>query len=85
MTTPKAHTAQTDESSKDSDQGPQDADWGWEGHVHFPHGVPVWKRILDSWPELRIGLAYSLVFATGVLLGSGVTALLGYKRNKLEG
>ncbi len=64
------------------DQPFKQANLGWEGHVHFPAGVPLWRRVLESWPELRTGLAYSLVFGAGVLLGSAVTSIVGTKQHK---
>ena len=69
---------------RDADQPFRQANLGWEGHVHFPTGVPLWRRVLESWPELRTGLAYSLVFGAGVLLGSAVTTLVGNKNHKTQ-
>ena len=84
MTTIQNNTARAQKKNKEPDQPPKQADLGWEGHVHFPTGIPLWRRVLENWPELRTGLAYSLVFASGVLLGSGVTALLGSRRTKTQ-
>lgn len=67
---------------REAEHPTKQSDLGWEGHVHFPNGVPLWKRVLESWPELRTGLAYGLVFASGVLLGTGITALYGCRRSK---
>ena len=80
MTTIQHNTART----RKKDKEPNQSDLGWEGHVHFPAGIPLWRRVLENWPELRTGLAYSLVFASGILLGSGVTAVLGSRRGKSE-
>ena len=85
MNTTNQDTAHTQNENKESEQPPQQSDLGWEGHVHFPEGIPLWRRVLESWPELRTGLAYSLVFGAGVLLGGVVTNLLACKENKLEG
>ena len=84
MNTIKHNTVQNEDDQKENEQASGDSVLGWEGHVHFPNGVPIWKRVLESWPELRTGLAYCLVFASGILLGSGITALLGSKRNHPE-
>ena len=70
---------------KESDQLPEQSDLGWEGHVHFPEAIPLWRRILEGWPELRTGVAYSLIFGAGVLLGSAVTTLLACRENRSEG
>ncbi len=69
----------------DIDQPFKQANLGWEGHVHFPTGVPLWRRVLESWPELRTGLAYSLVFGAGVLLGSAVTTFVASKQHRNQG
>lgn len=76
MTTTRENTAETNQSNLDSDRPPKQADLGWEGHVHVPTDIPLWRRVLESWPELRTGMAYSLIFGAGVLLGSAVTALV---------
>ena len=82
MTTLQHHGEHTEREDRESDQPFKPANLGWEGHVHFPTGVPLWRRVLESWPELRTGLAYSLVFGAGVLLGSAVTSLVGTKHHK---
>lgn len=55
---------------------------GWEGHVHFPDGPPLWSRVLKNWPELRTGLAFSLVFVVGAFVGGSIAALVGCNRLK---
>ncbi len=85
MTPTKQDPEQTENGNKEPDQPPRQSDLGWEGHVHFPEDFPLWRRILESWPELRTGLAYSLVFGAGVLLGSAVSTLLACRENKSEG
>lgn len=82
MTTTHSDPRDLNDELRATERTTPQSDLGWEGHVHFPNGVPLWKRVLDSWPELRTGLAYCLVFASGVLLGSGITALYGYRRSK---
>ncbi|MCA9470822.1 MAG: hypothetical protein MRJ96_00410 [Nitrospirales bacterium] len=69
---------------RDADSSFRQANLGWEGHVHFPTDVPLWRRVLESWPELRTGLAYGLVFGAGVLLGSAVTTFVGTKNQKTQ-
>ena len=49
---------------------------GWEGHVHVSDEPPLWSRIFDTWPELKTGLAYSLIFASGVCLGGAIMAMM---------
>ena len=85
MTTTKQDSEHTENGNKEADEPPRQSDLGWEGHVHFPEGIPLWRRILESWPELRTGLAYSLAFGAGVLLGSAVSTMLACKENKSEG
>ena len=85
MTTTKQDSEHIENGNKETDQPPRHSDLGWEGHVHFPEGIPLWRRILESWPELRTGLAYSLVFGAGVLLGSAVSTMLACRENKSEG
>ncbi len=49
---------------------------GWEGHVNIPN-APTLTKLLNNWPELRTGLAFSLVFVMGALVGGTLFALLG--------
>ncbi|GJL64219.1 MAG: hypothetical protein NPIRA04_28730 [Nitrospirales bacterium] len=82
MTTLEHNSEHIPKEDSEADQTFQQANLGWEGHVHFPTGVPLWERVLESWPELRTGLAYSLVFGAGVLLGSAVTTFVGNKQQR---
>ena len=84
MTTLQHNSEHINREDGETDQPFKQANLGWEGHVHFPTGVPLWRRVLESWPELRTGLAYSLVFGAGVLLGSAVTSLVGPKQSKID-
>ncbi len=49
---------------------------GWEGHVHVSDEIPFLKRILETWPELRTGLSYGLIFASGACLGGAIMAMM---------
>ena len=79
MTMSKLNTAHTSDQESYSDQSTPEGGLGWEGHVHFSEDVPLWKRVLDTWPELRTGLSYSLIFASGVLLGGAIMAMAASK------
>jgi len=54
---------------------------GWEGHVNVP-GSPAWTKLLGNWPELRTGLAFSMVFVVGAVVGGTVALLFGCNRTK---
>ena len=82
MTKPHQPMSNQQQDTDTTDSRQRDADWGWEGHVHLPQGVPLWKKILESLPELRTGLAYSLVFVSGIVVGTGLSAFIGCKRRK---
>jgi hypothetical protein len=56
---------------------------GWEGHVNVP-GSPLWTKLMGNWPELRTGLAFSMVFVVGALVGGSVALLFGCNRTKSE-
>lgn len=79
MTMSKLNTAHASDQESYSDQSTPEGGLGWEGHVHFSEDVPLWKRVLDTWPELRTGLSYSLIFASGVLLGGAIMAMASSK------
>lgn len=79
MTMSKLNTAHASDQESYSDQSTPEGELGWEGHVHFSEDVPLWKRVLDTWPELRTGLSYSLIFASGVLLGGAIMAMAASK------
>ncbi len=79
MTMSKLNTAHASDQESYSEQSMPEGELGWEGHVHFSEDVPLWKRVLDTWPELRTGLSYSLIFASGVLLGGAIMAMASSK------
>jgi hypothetical protein len=54
---------------------------GWEGHVHYSDELPLWKQALDTWPELRTGLSYGLIFASGVCLGGAIMAMISTSKD----
>ncbi len=49
---------------------------GWEGHVNVPPS-PMLAKLMRNWPELRTGLAFSMVFVVGALVGGTLCAALG--------
>ena len=79
MTMSKLNTAHASDQESYANQSMPEGGLGWEGHVHFSEDVPLWKRVLDTWPELRTGLSYSLIFASGVLLGGAIMAMASSK------
>jgi hypothetical protein len=79
MTMSKLNTAHAADQESYSDLSTPEGGLGWEGHVHFSEDLPLWKRVLDTWPELRTGLSYSLIFASGVLLGGAIMAMASSK------
>ncbi|MDH5700926.1 MAG: hypothetical protein OEZ41_13315 [Nitrospirota bacterium] len=83
MTMSKLNTVHTSEPETNADQSttPQ-GELGWEGHVHFSEDVPLWKRVLDTCPELRTGLSCSLIFASGVLLGGAIMAMIAASKDQ---
>ena len=56
---------------------------GWEGHVNVP-GSPLWAKLLGDWPELRSGLAFSMVFVVGAFVGTSLAVFFGCNRSKSE-
>ena len=48
---------------------------GWEGHVNVQTDSPLLTKLLQSWPELRTGLAFSMVFVVGALVGGSLAVL----------
>ncbi len=63
-----------------SPAGPEiDEALGWEGHVNIPN-APALTKLLNNWPELRTGLAFSMVFVVGVCVGSALFAALSGNR-----
>lgn len=55
---------------------------GWEGHVNVQPESPILTKLLQSWPELRTGLAFSMVFVIGALVGGSLALVLGCPRTK---
>ena len=84
MTVSKLNTLHASDPESIPDQSTPPGDLGWEGHVHFSEDVPLWKRVLETWPELRTGLSYSLIFASGVLLGGAIMAMMAGPKNHQE-
>ncbi|HSF10688.1 MAG TPA: hypothetical protein VLA60_14860 [Nitrospirales bacterium] len=82
MTMSKLNTAHASDQESYANQSTPEGGLGWEGHVHFSEDVPLWKRVLDTWPELRTGLSYSLIFASGVLLGGAIMAMASAKNHE---
>ncbi len=54
---------------------------GWEGHVNVPPS-PILAKLLHNWPELRTGLAFSMVFVVGALVGGTLFAALGCNKKQ---
>lgn len=73
------HTHQESRSDSSASEEPL----GWEGHVNVP-GSPIWARLLGDWPELRTGLAFSMVFVVGAMVGGSVALLFGCNRIKSD-
>ena len=67
---PGPETSQTDEAL------------GWEGHVNVQPESPILTKLLQSWPELRTGLAFSMVFVVGALVGGSLAVLIGCQKTK---
>lgn len=81
MTVPNLNTARAADDEPLVDHDMPRGELGWEGHVHVTDELPLWKRVLDTWPELRTGLSYSLIFASGVCLGGAIMAMMATARN----
>ena len=81
MSVPHFNTVRASEEEPVSDHHMPQGELGWEGHVHVTDELPLWKRVLDTWPELRTGLSYSLVFASGVCLGGAIMAMMATTKN----
>ncbi len=73
-------TGPTHQASHTDSDSPEEA-LGWEGHVNVP-GSPAWTKLLGNWPELRTGLAFSMVFVVGAVVGGTVALLVGCNRSK---
>jgi len=81
MTVPNLNTVPKADDAPMADNSMPQEELGWEGHVHFSDEPPLWKRVLDTWPELRTGLSYSLIFASGVCLGGAIMAMMSTSKN----
>ncbi len=81
MTVTNLNTVRPNDEEELSDHDMPQGELGWEGHVHVTDELPLWKRVLDTWPELRTGFSYSLVFASGVCLGGAIMAMMGTAKN----
>ncbi|MEC4674453.1 MAG: hypothetical protein VST68_09710 [Nitrospirota bacterium] len=57
---------------------------GWEGHVNVPTESPILTKLLQNWPELRTGLAFSMVFVVGALVGGSLALLVGCQKSKTQ-
>lgn len=83
MTTLSSHIDRSSSAraSAPADDSAIDEALGWEGHVNVPPS-PVLAKLLRNWPELRTGLAFSMVFVVGALVGSTLFAAFGcHKKN----
>jgi len=79
-----SYSTETD-NHQPSSTSSADPPLGWEGHVHFPEDSPLWSKLLRNWPELRSGIAFSIVFVVGGILGGSLAALLMSNRQKSDG
>ena len=84
MTMRKLNTLHASDPESNPDQSTPQGELGWEGHVHFSEEVPLWKRVLETWPELRTGLSYSLIFASGLCLGGAIMAMIAASKDHQE-
>ncbi len=84
MTVNKLNTLHASDPESNPDRYAPQGELGWEGHVHFSKNVPLWKRVLETWPELRTGISYSLIFTSGVLLGGAIMAMMGTPKDRQE-
>lgn len=81
MTVTNLNTVRSTDDEPMAEQSMPQGELGWEGHVHVSEDLPLWTRILDTWPELRTGLSYSLVFASGVCLGGAMMMMMAASKN----
>jgi hypothetical protein len=81
MTVTNLNTVRETDDEPMADHSMPQGELGWEGHVHVSDEIPLWKRVLDTWPELRTGLSYSLIFASGVCLGGAIMAIMATSKN----
>jgi len=81
MTVTNLNTVHATDDGAMADHSMPGGELGWEGYVHVSDEIPLWKRVLDTWPELRTGLSYSLIFASGVCLGGAIMAIIATSKN----
>ncbi len=81
MTVTNLNTVRAADDESMADHSMPSGELGWEGHVHVSDEVPLWQRVLDTFPELRTGLSYSLIFASGVCLGGAIMAAMATSKN----
>ena len=81
MTVTNLNTTRATDDEHMADHSMPQGELGWEGHVHVTDELPLWKRVLDTWPELRTGLSYSLIFASGMCLGGAIMAMMATSKN----
>ncbi len=81
MTVTNLNTIRATDDDHLADQAMPQGELGWEGHVYVKDETPLWKRVLETWPELRTGLSYSLIFASGVCLGGAIMAMVAAQKN----
>lgn len=84
MTVTNLNTVREGDNEPIADHSMPQGELGWEGHVHVTDELPLWKRILDTWPELRTGFSYSLVFASGICLGGAIMAMMATSKNNQQ-
>ena len=81
MTVTNLNTVRSTDDEPMAEPSMPQGELGWEGHVHVSEDLPLWTRVLDTWPELRTGLSYSLVFASGVCLGGAMMVMMAASKN----
>ena len=81
MTVTNLNTVPAADDEPMADHSMPQGELGWEGHVHVSDEQTVWSRILDTWPELRTGLSYGLIFASGVCLGGAIMAMMSNSKD----
>ncbi|HQU29588.1 MAG: hypothetical protein KC563_00905 [Nitrospira sp.] len=75
MSVTNTNAAPASESESFSESSTPQTNLGWEGHVHFQEETPLWERLLETYPEVRTGVSYGLIFTSGILLGAAIMAM----------